>query len=242
MAQRDFQFHVPVEFIKGTDGRRVVRGFVTTEHKDREEETLLQDGLDFSDFMRYGWFNDNHSKATSGAIGWPTLLEKRSYTDGKKGHYVEGELLRDYGPADQIWQLQEALIRNGAPRKLGFSVEGAIEERTGPGGKVITKAKVRNVAITPNPINPYAGMETVTKALMAGADIASPGAVEGGGFPLRAESLDGAPTSVTTGPKKTGKKKRKQKRRTAGEAVDHLMERGYSLELACRVVQLAKAM
>jgi hypothetical protein len=236
---RDFQFFIPVEFVKGADGRRVVKGFVTTEHKDREEETLLQDGLDFTEFMSYGWFNDNHSKATSGAVGWPTLLEKRVTSDGKKGHYVEGELLRDYGPANQIWELQDALIRNNAPRKLGFSVEGAIEQRTGHDGRTISKAKVRNVAITPNPINPYAGMETVTKALMAGADVASPGAVPGSGFALRPESLEGTSTNAA-GPT-TKKKRKKRKKMTAGEAVDHLMERGYSLELACRIVQLAKA-
>jgi len=226
-ARDNFNFFIPVEFSKGADGKRIVRGFVSTEHEDRENEVVLQDGLDFSEFQRMGWFNDNHSKDTADRVGYPTLLEPRTYPDGKKGHYVEGVLLNNYAPADKIWKLQEALIENQAPRRLGFSIEGSIQQRTGPDGKRIAKAKVRNVAITADPVNPYAGLEAVVKALTAGAETSAPDASPGQGFPLRTESLEGA------------KKKKRKRKMSHGSAVDALMARGYRFETAAKIVRFA---
>lgn len=224
-----FRFFVPAEFVKGDDGKRIIRGFVTTEHRDREKEIVLQDGLDFSEFMQYGWFNDNHSRDTAKNIGWPVKLERSTTPDGKKAHYVEGELLRNFGPADQIWDFAHALKENRAPRQLGFSIEGAIDQRSGEGGKTIAKARVRKVAVTADPINPYTGLETVTKALMAGTATAAPAPSGGEGFPLRQESLEGG----------TKDKKKKKKAKSAGEAVDGLVAKGYRPDVALRVVLLA---
>lgn len=219
-----FRFYIPATFKKASDGRRLVRGFVTTEHRDREKEKVLADGLDFSEFMRHGWFNDNHDKATKSNLGWPLKLEKKTTGDGKKGHYVEGELMKDYKPADQIWQLAEALKANKAPRQLGFSIEGSIDERQ-DGGKTISKARVRNVAITANPVNPYAGLEPVMKALTAGSAVDAPAATPGQGFPLRTESLE--------------RKKKKKKKRSAGEQVDRLIKKGFRPDAALKAVLLA---
>jgi hypothetical protein len=222
-VSEDFCFFIPATFEKGGDGKRIVRGFVSTEHQDREDETILQDGLDFTEFMNFGWFNDNHSKSTADKIGYPTLLEARAHPDGKKGHYVEGVVLSDYEPADKIWGLHRALKSNKAPRTLGFSIEGAIQRRTGTNGKIISKAKVRNVAITADPINPYAGLEAVVKGLTAGTDVSAPPATPGQGFPLRAESLG----------------KKRKRRMSHGESIDHLMAKGHSYDTAVKIVKFA---
>lgn len=224
-----FRLQMPLEFLKGADGRRIIRGFCTTEHKDREKEIVLQDGLDFSEFLAHGWFNDNHSRDTGKNIGWPTKLERATTPDGKKGHFVEGELLRNYAPADQVWDFAHALKENAAPRQLGMSIEGAIDQRSGPDGKIISKARVRKVAVTADPINPYTGAEMVIKALMAGGDISAPAPTPGQGFPLRAESLEG------------GTKKKKRKAKKAGEAVDALVAKGYRADIALKLVLLAVA-
>jgi hypothetical protein len=222
---KTFRFYIPAEFEKASDGRRLVRGFVTTEHRDREKEKVLQAGLDFTEFLRHGWFNDNHSKSTKSNLGWPLKLEPRDYPDGKKGHYVEGEMMKNYRPADEIWDLAEALKANKAPRQLGFSIEGTIDERE-DGGKTISKARVRNVAITANPVNPYAGLEPVMKALTAGAEVSAPPAAPGQGFPLRTESLE-------------RKKKKKKKRKSCGEHVDALVKKGMRRDNALKAVLLA---
>jgi hypothetical protein len=189
-----FRAFVPIDFYKakvadGTSHR--FNGFITTEHKDREGEIALTNGLDFSQFREFGWFNDNHSKSTGDTVGYPLDIRKRKYPDGKNGVWVEGHLIEGHEPAMKIWKLGQALKRAGGKRQLGFSVEGTIQERGGYDNKIITKAIVRNVAITANPVNPYTGMNLLVKSLTAGTAISSPGAVPGEGFPLRTESLEG---------------------------------------------------
>lgn len=221
--------HVPITFFEKAGDLKTSRrfaGFVTTEHRDLEGEIALQDGLDFeTQFMKAGWFNDNHSKETGGNIGYPVRLEKRSTKDGKKGTYVEGHLIRGYPRADAVWDLGRALQAQNAPRKLGFSVEGTIFNRSGIDNKIIAKALVRNVAITATPINPYTGMECLTKALMAGGSILTPTPSPGEGFPLRTESLEGT---------------KKKKRLTKAAAMELMLARGYSRVVAEKVLEIAE--
>ena len=81
----DFTIFVPATFLE-KGGKRLICGFVTTEHEDRETETVLQDGLDFEEFLKYGYFNDNHSGATRDLLGYPTKIEPRETPDGRRGH------------------------------------------------------------------------------------------------------------------------------------------------------------
>jgi hypothetical protein len=238
VAKNDFKFWVPLEaYEKGGD--LLVRGVISTEHRDREGEIVLQDGLDFSEFLRSGYFNDNHEKKTGGGavLGYPLKIQKGTTPDGKKCHHVEGVLYKDYAPARELHHLAAAM-RND-PRKarqLGFSLQGKIKSRTGQPripkvqpdgtvqwvGDVVNKAIVRHVAITHCPVNPHTGLEALTKALMAGSAIEAPTASPGEGFPLRAESLDGG------------------KKRTKRDAIEWLMkQRGISREAAERVWKLA---
>jgi len=171
-----FSFEVPVSFFEKADAepgrQKRIGGIVTTESKDRQGEIILQRGLDFGDFMTYGWYNDNHSKATTDILGYP---EKVSFfqkgqrlpdgTDAKAdGHWAEGYLL-DTEKANKVWELGRALQKSG--RRLGYSVEGAIDKRTGKDRKIIAKARVKNVAITNCPVNSDSRLEILAKSLMA---------------------------------------------------------------------------
>ena len=221
-SSTDFTFTVPLDvFEKG--GEKWIRGFVTTEHADREGETILQDGLDFSEFMKWGYFNDNHSKKTEDVLGYPIVLEKRTTPDGKLGHYVEGKLISGYESAEKIHRLAKQLKEDGGTRQLGFSLQGKIDQRAGADGKVITKARVRHVAITSEPVNPFTGLDTLVKALTAGAAITAPATSPGEGFALRQESLGGM---------------RKQ-RLSQDEAIVDLMAKGHSRSAAERIYRLA---
>jgi hypothetical protein len=80
------------------------------------------------------------------------------------GHWAEGYLL-DTDKANKVWELGKALQKSG--RRLGYSVEGAIDKRTGPGRKVIAKARVKNVAITNCPVNGDSRLEILAKSLIA---------------------------------------------------------------------------
>jgi uncharacterized C2H2 Zn-finger protein len=145
-----------VDLLKGpSDVDRKIKGYMSTEHLDRQDETVLQKGLDFHEFVNFGWFNDNHSQATSAAIGYP---ETASYHPGK-GWHTEGHLLKGFKRADEIWELAKSL--HGTPRRLGFSIEGKVIERK---ANYIVKARIRNVAITNAPVNTNCTWDVVVKS------------------------------------------------------------------------------
>lgn len=165
-----FRFEIDVEVFEkaGPDGTkdRRIGGIVSTDHLDRQEETLLQDGLDFSPFMKGGWFNDNHDKSTEALVGYPTAAQLRELPDGRKGWYVEGYLLKGHDRADRLWDLANALQKTD--RRLGFSVEGQVVDRDPKNPRTVRKAVVREVAITRCPVNTQTELQVLAKSLAAG--------------------------------------------------------------------------
>lgn len=166
----DFTIWQPgvVELLKSDDTdedgqpQRKIGGYCSTEHLDRQQEVVLQKGLDFSDFISYGYFNDNHNQATSALVGVPETAE---FHPGK-GWFTTGYLLKGFSRSDEIWNLAKSL--EGTKRRLGFSIEGKVLERN---GNKITKAKIRNVAVTNCPVNPNCTWEVLAKSFDAeGAD------------------------------------------------------------------------
>lgn len=237
--------------------RRRIGGIISTDKTDRQGEIVLQRGLDFSDFLKNGWFNDNHSKDTSDILGFPEKVRQVKHR-GRTAHYVEGYLLDNYDKADRIWNLAQALQKTN--RRLGFSIEGSVVERTHD-GKTIAKAKVRNVAITNCPVNDDTGLECLAKAMIAvehglyksepdrlakieadldeikraltaGQAISNPGTAPGQGFPLRTESMEPQP-----------KKRRRRRKLTKSEAIKflHWKYPGMTLAKAERILSYVAA-
>lgn len=146
---------------------RPIGGWCSTENLDRQDEVVVAKGLDFSEFVSFGYFNDNHKQETSAVLGYPRTAILKS-----NRWWTEGNLLVGYAPADKVWELAKAMKKSGAPRSLGFSIEGKVLERDG--GNRIVRAKVRNVAITNAPVNTdcvwgilskaFAPLKTVEKA------------------------------------------------------------------------------
>lgn len=173
----DFQIYTTVDFFEKSDApegeRRRVAGVITTDSLDKDEEIVIQKSLNFTDFIREGWLNDNHSQKQTDNVGYP--LEVQYFDKGAKlpngavakanCHWMEAVLLEDYPLADQIWKLGKALSKTKA-RKLGYSIEGKILKRAGSNGKVIASANVKNVAITHCPANPDTYMITLAKNLL----------------------------------------------------------------------------
>ena len=73
-VSRDFRFHIPLTAWQksGEDNPLRIGGIVSTDDLDRQQEVILQDGLDFSPFLAHGWFNDNHGQKTGDVLGYPT--------------------------------------------------------------------------------------------------------------------------------------------------------------------------
>ena len=166
---------------EGEDTRRI-GGYCSTQHLDRQDEIVLQKGLDFTEFADYGFFNDNHNQATAAVVGIPDKVEFHA----GKGWYTTGELLKGFSRADEIWSLAKSL--ENTKRRLGFSIEGKVIERD---GNRIVKAKIRNVAITNAPVNPNCSWSTLSKSFTNKALTVSHGrAPTSGGGVLTQEDLE----------------------------------------------------
>lgn len=172
MEESQVLFEIPVELeLKKsvTGGRRIIKGYASTENVDQQGEVILQNGIDFAPLLKSGFINYDHQyKQLNGAkmpiiIGYPTRAEIRD-----RGLWVEGELLKGEGQtseqlrlADEMWELGMALQKSGGERALAYSVEGGVLERK---GNRITKSVVRHVALTHKPVNAEATVELFAKS------------------------------------------------------------------------------
>ena len=131
---------------------RKMHGYASNQMQDRHRETLIQEGLDFTELIQCGWINDNHIQTSAAIMGFPTCVELHQHKDKGVRWYIQGYLLEGEGlpDVDKVWATAKAL--HALDRKLGLSVEGKVTERQ---GSVIRRAIIRNMAITPYPVNIY---------------------------------------------------------------------------------------
>lgn len=270
MSTIPFSFEAPLSFFEKADAgdgkQKRIAGIISTESPDRQGEVVLQRGLDLSEFVKNGWYNDNHTKDTDGILGYPEKVSQfrkgDRLPDGStatvSGTWAEGYLL-DTEKGKRIWDLGKALQKTG--RRLGFSIEGRIERREGPSKKVIAKAVVRNVAITNVPVNTDSRMEVLAKSLLA-VERAEPSALEkaltvgtptpgvfnggtftgsGAGQILSPESLE---SDVRDTLRKKKRKKVVQKSLTDAEAIAWVRERvpGASEKVAAQFIQVTRTL
>lgn len=163
-----FKFHLPFDAQlekAGADKKAVwkIRGYASTGAKDRQGETVVQNGLNISPFLNFGWFNYDHDNTE--ILGYPDR-DKTKMTP--KGLYVEGTLLQSNPMSGKLWHLSQELKASGAPRQLGMSVEGKVKQRDAAGR--IIQADVYNVALTPNPVNVEATFEAFAKSFADSRD------------------------------------------------------------------------
>lgn len=159
----NLKIFVPAEICKSSKDKEMrIMGFASTPNMDRQNETVVQQGLDIKDFVEYGFFNLDHDNSC--ILGYPDK-ERTKVTN--EGLYVEGTILPTK-EGNRIWETAVALQKSNAPRKLGFSIEGKVLERDTQGK--IKKAKVYNVAITSTPVNPEATWQALVKSMTTADD------------------------------------------------------------------------
>lgn len=183
----NFNFYMPFDIIKSNPSEEWrIAGYASTANEDRDGDEIIQKGLDISDFVNFGWLNFDHQKDV--IVGYP---DPSNCKVDSKGFYVEGILLKDVPQAKNMWDTAVALQKSGVSRRLGFSVEGKILKRNDLGK--ITKAKIYNVAVTPNPVNTDCTWEALVKSFAADMDKSlEAGNTEASKSPLIPESLESA--------------------------------------------------
>ena len=153
IQDQDFKFFLPFDINKAKDakGNEVmsIKGIASTIDRDSDDEVLDPNGFELDYLMNYGYLNWHHQSKgdPSAIIGEPTLANIT-----KDGLYIEGTLY-DNELGKKVWDLANTLKKSKNGRKLGFSIEGKVLERSPIDKKHITKARVTGVAITPSPKN-----------------------------------------------------------------------------------------
>ena len=104
------------ELLKSDTDQWRIGGYASTEAFDRQGESVLQKGLDFTEFVQHGYYNDNHQQHTAAAVGVPEMAQFRK----GKGWWTEGYLLKGVERAQAIYNLAKALTDTS--RKLGFFI------------------------------------------------------------------------------------------------------------------------
>lgn len=194
----DFNFFVPMDIAKSqsnSEDEWRIAGYASCSDEDRQGDEIIQKGLDFSDFVNYGWLNYDHDN--SKILGYPD--KSKCKIDGK-GFYIEGTLIKGVELAKTVWETAVALEKSNAPRRLGFSIEGKTLKRNDLGQ--IVKAKIYNVAITANPVNPKCNFQALCKSFtnnekdfednLDKSEALDAGHGDGKGSPIVPESLESA--------------------------------------------------
>jgi len=171
-------------------GRRWIQGIASTSARDLQGEIVDQAGLDFSYFLKRGYFNWDHKPGEDNRVGEPTEAKLT-----KNGMWVKGYLYPQglKKSADDIWEHMHAVEAVGSNRKMGFSIQGKVQRRE---GSTIRKCWIQEVAVTSCPVNTTTWAE-IAKSLSAQEWDLSPDEDEekamtagAGGNPLVPESLD----------------------------------------------------
>ena len=210
MNKNLFSLWTPFETIEKAEGRTRhspnggdeevmvgrIGGVISAETRDFQGETLFQKGLDWSYFLQYGWLNYEHAKGPENVLGHPESVTP-TVCKGKPATKLEGVLYLHNARARDIYRNAQAMEKAGNERRLGFSVEGQVQERF---GKEVRRARVLNVAVTAHPVNPDARLEVLAKSLDGGTMGYQHPAVPAAGAPLSPlvpQSLEDTPSVAT---------------------------------------------
>ncbi len=124
-------------------GKRWIQGIASTGSRDLQGEVVDQNGIDFSYFLKSGYFNNDHKPGFENKVGQPTQCKLT-----KDGLFVKGYLFQENEVADNIWGMMKAV--DGTNRRVGFSIQGKVKRRSGTD---IKECWIQDIAITPAPVN-----------------------------------------------------------------------------------------
>jgi hypothetical protein len=175
--------------------RGKIGGVISSEARDQQGEKVFRDGMDFSYFLKHGWFNHEHQQGPENVLGEPERVFE-TVVKGFPGTAVEGYVYLHKPKARECYETAQSIRKAASSRRLGYSVEGAVVQRHPANKMDIVKSRVLNVAITAHPVHPDARLEVLAKAatMMGYGDPSSGGGTFG---PLMRQSIDAVPAIAT---------------------------------------------
>lgn len=159
----------------------ILEGVASDETSDQQQEIIDQSAMDFQPLMRSGFINWDHQGGPENQIGEPLLGE----ITPANAFFVRGMLyVDDVERAAHAWRLAKAAERAQGTRRLGWSVEGSVLQRS---GRRIVKSEVRQLALTHQPVNANTWAAIAKSMTIANA------------APIQLEQLDDRLTSMLWG-------------------------------------------
>jgi hypothetical protein len=155
IKQQDrFNFFVPLQFEKGSDGNGKyllkIKGIASSKTEDSDGEVLDPIGFDVDPLLKSGMINWNHqgSKTSAAICGKPTFAK---VINNGQDLYLEGVIFNNTEGRSVSELIQ--VLEDEPDRQLGWSIEGVATERDIFNPKKIKKAKLSGVALTHVPKN-----------------------------------------------------------------------------------------
>jgi hypothetical protein len=173
-----FSFFCPAELAKSViagvdpddlENRRDVEGRFTTDAEDEDRERVSVRGMDTSYFRKNGWIIDDHDVVVrdqhtkipvniipSARVGVATDLQIGDHDGWVKSEFLPWDTrhrpdCRCAGCRSFYWiSIMRSLEKSKSGRRVGFSVQGDIERRS---GGAILGSTLRFIAITDSPKN-----------------------------------------------------------------------------------------
>jgi hypothetical protein len=163
-------------------------GIASTEAVDMDGESIKQENLDWSYFLKAGRIIDNHGRSGSDVVGFPSKVWEDK-VEGKKVTWIEGYLFEDEHTQELIKRMRES---QAVGRPFGLSIEATQPEYGSEKGvRTIKRASVINVAVTPYPVNPTTFVAVLKALKQKGIEFGNPsGAAASDGAALTPQSLD----------------------------------------------------
>jgi len=161
----DFQFFTKELEVKASkDGRRIVRGYATTDDVDREYEVITKEAIEMS---------------ALDLINSPTVFYEHRHSDYPVGKVVDaivtnGKMMIEVEiskTADRVWTLlQEGILRAFSIGGRFLETKDVLNEELGKELTHITKMELFEVSIVGLPANPNALITSVSKAITKSLD------------------------------------------------------------------------
>lgn len=184
----------PFDLVKGggasSDALGLIKGVATTEMPDADGDIIMADGIDWSYFIGEGdergrgFLIDEHPVGNHNLVGFPTAVQPTEVVakgEMWKGANVSGALYLENPRGRALYDTAQVMRRAGGQRQLGYSIEGSVV-KGGRNGRVVTKSRVKWLAITAAPKNELTWWEPVAKSLLAA--VGNDALVKGGPTPL----------------------------------------------------------
>lgn len=195
----------------------------STPDKDREGQTLIQKGLDFSPFIEHGEFNFNH--ISTSLTGVPTG-KKAWFENGIwkcQGEIIGGLPIAENYKTDQMVEQHNTLRKSGHLRGLCVSVEGKVKDLS-KCGRFVRKAVVYNIAHTFRPQNPNCTLSMLAKAFNGETEVLK----RDGAYDEMQKALGGASFAVKEDLEGAGKTQQDEDDPFAKKLIAHLVSKGMS--------------